>query len=223
VFLLPFLVFIPLGIAQIATVRRTPFAVVVLLGFMLAPLAASIAVPEEPYASDRELALLIFGVLLAMFGIERLLANRQRWARSAAVALMTLVPLHFAFFLVHYFGDYHRRAAFWFEWDHLGALQEIIDRNPQRDRPVFLSNGDDAMMEAYWRLALARNHDEELIKRTVYFDARRISLDTVPPHALIVINRNDAALVALVASGQLHQLAAITEPGDDPYYFVVER
>jgi hypothetical protein len=59
------------------------------------------------------------------------------------------------------------------------------------------------MMEAYWRLALAAHHREDL--------------------ALILINRHNPEMTALAASGQLHQVAAIPEPGDVPYYFVVER
>src|SRR5262249_131637 len=101
------------------------------------------------------LVLIPLGVLLAMFGLERLLAAPSRLARAAAGVLLAMVPLHFAFFLVHYFGDYHRHAAFWFEWDHLGALQQVIAHAPGHDRSIWLSNGDDKMMETYWRLAAA--------------------------------------------------------------------
>jgi len=180
-------------------------------------------VPEEPYASDRELALLPFGVLMATFGIERLLAARARWSRATALALLAVVPLHFLFFEVHYFGDYHRRSAFWFEWNHLGGLEEVIAREAGTQRRVFLSNGDDAMMEVYWRLVLARHHRETLLEKTAYFDARQVGIDDLPRGALILINRNDTAPTPFVASGQLRQLVAIPEPGDLPYYFVLER
>jgi 4-amino-4-deoxy-L-arabinose transferase-like glycosyltransferase len=223
VFLLPLLVLIPLGAVQVLTARRSPIGIVVLLGFLLAPIAASIAVPTEPYASDRALAVLVFGVLLALFGLEWLLAMRTRWAHAAAVVLLAAVPLHFAFFVVHYFGDYHRRSAYWFEWDHLGALHQVIARARGADRPIWLSNGDDPMMAAYWQLALAIEGRADLLDHTRYFDARQTSLGDVPPRALVLMNRNDTALEALVTSGQLHRLAAIPEPADEPYYFVVER
>jgi len=45
----------------------------------------------------------------------------------------------------------------------------------------------------------------------------------VPAHALILMNRNDAPLVALIASGQLRELAEIPEPADPPHYIVAER
>ncbi|HMF96029.1 MAG TPA: glycosyltransferase family 39 protein, partial [Vicinamibacterales bacterium] len=223
VFLLPLIVLIPLGVVEVFTVRRTPIGWVVLFGFLLSPVAGAIAVPAEPYASDRALPALVFGVLLAIFGLERLLAMSSRWAHVAAGVLLAMVPLHFAFFLVHYFGDYHRRAAYWFEWDHLGALHQVIAHAPGHDRPIWLSTGDDTMMEAYWRLAVAMEHRVDLLETTRYFDARHAEVSGLPPHALVLMNRNDTSLAALVAAGQLHRVATIPEPGDEPYYFVVER
>ena len=223
VFLAPLLVLVPLGLADAWSRRRTPMTMLVALGFLLAPIAATIAVPEEPYASDRELAVLVFGVLLALFGLERLLASRARWARPAAIALVALVPLHFAVFLWDYFGDYHRRAAFWFDWNHLDALETVIAQNPRLDRPVYLSNADDRMMEAYWRLATAMHHAEPLLRKTTYFDARQLQADGMPPRALIVVNKNDTALLALAGSGALHTVAEIREPADPPFYYVLER
>lgn len=221
-FLLPFIVFVPLGLIQMVTVRRTPISLVVFLGFALAPVAACLAV-LEPYASDRELVLLPFGVLIAAFGIERLLALRTRGGRAAAIGLLALVPLHFLFFEVDYFGDYHRRSAFWFDWNHRGGLEEIIAREGRDDRPIFLSNGGDALMAAYWRFAVLKHHREDLLPKTVYFDANHLDITTVPRNALILMNRDDAPLVALVRSGQLKELVAIPEPGDPPYYAVAER
>ena len=73
---------------------------------------------------------------------------------AAAVGLLALVPLHFLFFEVDYFGDYHRRAAFWFDWNHRDGLEAIIAREAGDDRPIVLSNGDDPLMAAYWRFAV---------------------------------------------------------------------
>jgi hypothetical protein len=207
---------------QMLTVRRTPVSLILFLGFALAPVAACLAV-LEPYASDRELVVLPFGVLIAAFGLERLMAVRARWGRVAAVGLLALVPLHFLFFMADYFGDYHRRSAFWFEWNHRGALEEIIAREAQADRPIFLSNGGDRLMAAHWRFAVLKHRREDLLGKPVYFDATRLDMTTVPAGTLILMSRDDAPLVSLVQSGQLRQLAAIPEPGDPSYYLVVER
>jgi 4-amino-4-deoxy-L-arabinose transferase-like glycosyltransferase len=221
-FLLPFLVFVPLGLVQMFTVRRTPASLVVLLGFLLAPVAACLAVLEA-YANDRELVLLPFGVLIAAFGIERLLAWRTRWGRAAAIGLLALVPLHFAFFVADYFGDYHRRSAFWFDWNHQGGLEAILAREEHDARPIFLSNGRDPMMAAHWRFALLKHHREDLLRQTTFFDAATLDVTTVPDTALVLISRDDAPMLRLVGAGQLKVVAEAPEPADPPYYIVVER
>ena len=222
VFLLPFLLLVPLGLIHMLTVRRTTTSLVVFLGFALAPVAACLTV-LEPYASDRELVLLPFGVLIAAFGVERLLALPSRSARAGTIGLLVLIPLHFLFFEVDYFGDYHRRAAFWFDWNHRGGLEEIIAREAGDDRPIFLSNGSDAIMAAYWRFAVLKHHRQDLLGKTVYFDAKTLDVNSVPDRALILMSRDDGRLVATVRSGQLRELASIPEPADPPYYAVVER
>ena len=127
------------------------------------------------------------------------------------------------FFEIDYFGDYHRRAAFWFDWNHRGGLEEIIVREEGDDRPIFLSNGGDPLMAAHWRFAVLKHHREDLLRKTVYFDARSLDITTVPRRALILMSRDDEPLVALVRSGQLRELASIPEPADPPYYAVAER
>jgi hypothetical protein len=223
VFLLPFLVLLPVGIFHILKSRRMPVAIAAAAGFVATPLAAAIAAPAEPYASDRALAILAFGALIATFGVERLVSEKRGWRRAAAIAVLSLVPVHFLFFEAHYFGDYHRRSAYWFDWDHLGGLEEVIAREAHTGRPIWLSSASDPMVEIYWRLAVAMQRREDLLPRTVYFDAQHARADELPHGAIILMNRNDTALDALVASGHLRRLATIPEPGDPPYYFVVAR
>jgi 4-amino-4-deoxy-L-arabinose transferase-like glycosyltransferase len=222
VFPLAFLVLLPLGLIQMVTARRTPTSMVVFLGFALAPVAACLTV-LEPYASDRELVLLPFGVLIAAYGAERLLEARTRSRHAAAVGLLALLPLHFLFFEFDYFGDYHRRVAFWFDWNHRDGLEAIIAREAGDNRPIVLSSGDDPLLPAYWRFAVLKHHREDLEANTRYVDGRTVDISTIPAHALILMNRNDTSLAALIASGQLRELSTIPEPGDPPFYILAER
>jgi hypothetical protein len=64
---------------------------------------------------------------------------------------------------------------------------------------------------------------EDLLGQTNYVDGRRIRLEQVPAGAVLVITKNDTAARALVDSGGLREVAAIPEPADPPYYFVLER
>jgi hypothetical protein len=222
VFPLAFLVLVPLGLIQMVTARRTPTSMVVFLGFALAPVAACLTV-LEPYASDRELVLLPFGVLIAAYGAERLLEARTPSRHAVAVGLLALLPLHFLFFEFDYFGDYHRRVAFWFDWNHRDGLEAIIAREAGDNRPIVLSSGDDPLLPAYWRFAVLKHHREDLQGRTRYVDGRTVDISAVPSHSLILMNRNDTSLAALIESGQLRELSTIPEPGDPPFYVLAER
>ena len=78
-------------------------------------------------------------------------------------------------------------------------------------------------MAAYWRFAVLKHHRQDLLGKTVYFDAKTLEINSVPDRALILMSRDDGRLVAMVRSGQLKELASIQEPADPPYYAVVER
>lgn len=92
VFLLPMAILILAGMYASMKRRAEPFYLVALLGFLTAPIAASI--PTEENAIFRALGLLPFGVLLAVAGLERLwdfaaprsLAMSVRVAGSVATA-----------------------------------------------------------------------------------------------------------------------------------------
>jgi 4-amino-4-deoxy-L-arabinose transferase-like glycosyltransferase len=79
VFLLPMAVFMLVGVYAVMKRRAEPFYLIVLIGFVTAPIAASI--PTEENAIFRALGLLPFGVLLAAAGVERL------WHRVAPPSL----------------------------------------------------------------------------------------------------------------------------------------
>jgi hypothetical protein len=105
----------------------------------------------------------------------------------------------------------------------LGLYAFRLEHTPphlHRDEVMF---GDDPMMAAYWRFALLKYRRADLLPLTQYVDARSLDFTKVPAHALILMTRNDAPLVALIASGQLRELAEIPEPADPPRYIVAER
>lgn len=222
VFLAPFLVFVPVGLVQLATTRRTPINLVVLLGFLTAPLAACLVVPE-PYAVDRELAILPFGVLAATFGVKYMFDRGRAW-RLGAMVLLALMPLHFAFFCAQYFGPYRAQSAFWFQFNRRGALEDVIARaaGAQR-RPIYMSTHRIPYLDAYWRLYLIKHGREDLLGRTTYVDADTLDVTAMPAGSVLLASTQDAALQKFVDAGDLRELALIPEPGDPPAFRILER
>jgi hypothetical protein len=216
-FPLAFLVLVPLGLIQMVTARRTPASMVVFLGFALAPVAACLTV-LEPYASDRELALLLFSVLIAAMGrsVTRSphagsmppLSACSRCCRSTSCSLNSTISATITGGRVLVRLESSRR------------LEAIIARKQATTGRV-LSSGDDPAA-GVWRFAVLKHHREDLQASTRYVDGRTVNISAVPAHAgLILMNRNDTSS----RTDRVWTTAELDdpEPGDPPFYILAER
>jgi 4-amino-4-deoxy-L-arabinose transferase-like glycosyltransferase len=103
VFLIPVALLIGVGIldtcrstlAPDRAAARAPIVGVMLIGFLVGPLAA--ATFKEPPAIQRALVMVPFGVLLAALGADALFARAQAATRVVAALLLIAVPFQFAF------------------------------------------------------------------------------------------------------------------------------
>jgi len=217
VFLLPLLVFLPVGFVRLAAAPRQAIDPLLLFGFGLAPLAACLM--PEPYAIDRELVVLPFAVLLATLGVRAMMtATRQHW-RLAAAALLALIPIHFAFFCFDYWSDYPTRAAYRFQGNRRGVLEQVIAMTPpQTPGPIYLNDHRIPYIGAHWQLYLLKHGRTDLIGRTVFFDSRTLDESMVPPGSLLVTTLDDQPLSNLVRAGRLTQVQTFPEPGNPPLF-----
>src|SRR5438067_13420465 len=93
VFLWPFAFLFFAGVYQILTARRSRLSLVLLIGFLTAPLPQVLTVDV---GIRRSLVLVVFAVLIATYGVEFLLARRQRAAlRIAGIAVLVVLPFSF--------------------------------------------------------------------------------------------------------------------------------
>ena len=223
VFLAPLAVFVPAGLWTLARRRPSVPEWLVLLGFVTAPLAACLVVPER-YALDREMELLPFAVMLAVFGIRTLMASPRPMVRAATWCLLAAVPVHFGVFSLEYFGEYRVRSAFWFEWNRREAFETIIEHEPAtRPAAIFISTTHVGFQEAYWRFYLLKHHRIDLLERTAYIDSNAFNLDAVPPRALILATHDDGSLTARATRGDLRIVKEIPEPRDPPFFVIYQR
>ena len=111
VFLLPVAVLLPLGVYRIFNGRRTAFNLILLWGFVSAPVAAVLL---AEVAIRRALVMLPFAILIATFGADLLMSSPARVWRTAGLVLLLLVPFQFRRFYVDYVGDYRARSSPWF-------------------------------------------------------------------------------------------------------------
>jgi len=204
VFLAPLIVCVPVGIYQILANRRTLSHVVLLAGLATAPLAACLV--DEPGAIDRELELLPFGVLIATIGIESLVIASSNVLRLLGIGLVALVPIQFGFFHADYVGDYGARSAVWFGGNIRGAFDQIVDRQSPDTCPAIYLSTEIPFIDWRWRLYAIDRGKENLLARTVYFQAGNLAIQSVPPRSVMLVGADDAAAQLLVRSGQLHNV-----------------
>lgn len=222
VFLVPFLILLPLGLWRVIAEWRRPADLLLLFGFFSAPLAACLV--PEPYAIDREMQIVPFGVLIATFGIAWLFTEGDRRLKRVGIGLLALGAVHLSFFLVEYYGDYRGRSAFWFNKNHRGAFEEMLALEARSPVPaIYLTSGKDPYVDAYWRLTLIKHGKPELLQRTVYFNGETLDVSTVPAGSLLLTIPDDTRIEALVETGTLRRLTAIPEPADPPHFSILRR
>jgi hypothetical protein len=188
VFLAPMAVLIAVG-AYIAWRQRNQPGLhgLVLAGFLSAPLPA--ALMGEPYMVQRELFVVVWAVLLAVYGLATLMSDRRLTMRWTAVLLLAMMPVQFAVFYRDFFTHYKLRSGFYY--DPVAAAdttQSIIALDEEWRAPAIYLDAELDDAGARWRFYATRFQREELLTRTQYFtgDGRDLLVDT-PPGTLAVM------------------------------------
>ncbi len=188
VFLVPLLLLVPCGVYR-ALRSGSPIDQVLFLGFLSAPLAAILL--DEPFAINRAIEVLPFGVLLAAGALHDALPARgpapmpQRvWLISAAAAALLIVGIvQWRGFLVDYFGDYRVRSAPLFQGNVESAIQEIMAREPAGSRAtVYVAKG----LDMWWKFYAIKHHRKDLLDRVAFVEPP--GLGEVPRGALVLLS-----------------------------------
>jgi 4-amino-4-deoxy-L-arabinose transferase-like glycosyltransferase len=220
VFLAPLALFLAAGCYEVATRERPRLAWLLVAGFLTAPIPAVLV--EEPYAIYREMELLPFAILLAIFGVRRLLRAPGPGWRLAAVVALAAMPFQFGYFLHDYFTTYRLASYGWFGGNIPGAVAKVEELDASRPgQAVYLSPRIPYGIER-WHFYLARDGREDLFARTRVFDATT-PLSSLPAGSLFVVNVEDRQPVdPRVKSGDVRKVAEIVEPfGQRPTAFEV--
>ena len=230
VFLLPLAVLLAVGLYEAAARRPTPIAIVLVLGFLTAPLPA-LLVTGDNAPIFRALTIVPFGVLLAVVGVRVLWNTRVAAAQLAVILLLALGAAQFPLFWSDYFGAYRVRASEWLGGNIGGALETIIACDARRPAPAVYFNtlratsgivdGRDPYMLAYWKFYAIKHGREDLVSRTRPLEPSAVS--TIPAGSFVLANVGDRIADGLVAGGQLKPVATIRELDGTPFFEVLER
>jgi 4-amino-4-deoxy-L-arabinose transferase-like glycosyltransferase len=217
VFLLPLAALLPVGIVAAVRQRHRAASMVALLGFLTAPLAA--AAVAEYYRINRALVMLPFACLLGTWGVEQLLASRQRLWRFAAVGLIVLVPVQFMAFYRDYLTDYRVRASGWFEGNIRGAVEQMIAQDGTQHVPAFYLADDIQWADYYWRLYAIKNRRDDLIGRAVVFEPKTVDMRMLAPGTLLLVR----CVAQPCGVEGAPETSLIREPGGSLSFAILQR
>src|SRR3989344_217337 len=179
-FLLPFIVLLPLGFYQIIRKDNSRINLLLLFGFLTSPIAAAIV--GQPYRISRALVMLPFAVLIAIYGVKFLI-NKRVMGRLVLSVLLIYMPIQFIVFVTGYFNNYPARSYRQFNYNIQGAYEEIIAKAKDDTGAIYIDNKI-PFADRYWKFYLIKNQKEDLLRKTIFFDAA--NLVSVPSNSLIL-------------------------------------
>lgn len=200
VFLVATAVLIAIG-AYFVLVSRTRAGLLVLAGFVLAPLPVVLTLPETPAASPgRVLPIVIFGILIAAAGAHALWQSSSP-RRALLIGLVAAMPLQFVSFQRDYFGEYQQRSSYRFDpyamRDVIAAIAEM-DGDAAAPAVLLADDGDNKAIR--WRFYTLKEHREELWQRTSYFGTEAPG-QSIAAGAILVTGAGDRRDAGLLDAG----------------------
>ncbi|HUK36003.1 MAG TPA: hypothetical protein VLV86_18930, partial [Vicinamibacterales bacterium] len=213
VFLIPVLLFLAVGVYDAAAREKSRVGWLLIAGLVTAPIPAVLV--EEPYAIYREMVILPFAILLATYGVRRLMTSDVRWWRALAIVALIAMPIQFGSFMKDYFTTYRLNAYGWFGGNTPGAVEKVLALDAAHPASaVYLSKAIPYGRER-WEFYLARDGRSDLLAKT-----RTLKPDdtvaNLPSGSLIVVPVEDREVKdPRMRSPDVRMAAEIMEPFGD--------
>jgi hypothetical protein len=226
VFLLAAAVLLPCGIWNIW--RRSPSIgrIVLVIGFLFAPVAIILALPEAPaYATARDLLVVPFGVLISVAGVEWLIAERGRAGRFVAALLIVSMPIQFVAFARDYFGDYQARSAYRLDSVNMGDVAAFVIASDRSARvpAVYLSTQLGTGKSVQWKFHLEKRQRNDLWERTKYLAVDTFDPAEVPAGSLLVVDVDNQRMNALIAPDRCSIAHTVRGAANEPTALILRR
>lgn len=188
VFLVPFIIFIPLGIYQLFK-KTSTFNKLIIFGFLTFPLAGAIA--GDHNRISRNLVILPFAILIATVGTQFMWNKKKQAWKIICLILIFLSLIQFIFFYYDYLKNYLTRSYVEFRYNIPGALETTIkDQTLLGSKNIYLDNKVE-FIDRYWRFYLIKHSREDLLSRTIYINPDLINYDSLQNNSLLVLSQNE--------------------------------
>lgn len=217
VFLLSFIVLLPIGIYQ-AFKDRNLFNKLILIGFFTAPFAVSLVGNE--YRASKALFILPFAALLATLAIKSLLDKEKIIWKIFVIFILIATISQFIYFLSDYFNGYRVRSYVWFDYDILGMQDAVLsEENSNLSSAIYFDSRIYYYTDRYWKFDLIKHKREDLLQKTFFFDPLTQSPQMFSPNSIIV-SRFDHTSNLSVQNSSLRLVKNILEPDGFPSFYI---
>lgn len=162
---------------------------IIVVGFLVAPIPA--ALKGEPFAIQRAVTMLPFGVLLATAALAA--PSRRSLGAAVSLAALLFIPWEFGGFVSHYFSAYRTQSAHALDPT---SFREAADALIEHDRPgmaqVILLPSPLYDAGAKWRFYVTERGRADLLQRTRYFSGDPSDIGSAPAGSLAVVESSRA-------------------------------
>lgn len=218
VFLLPFIILIPLGIYQMTRSKLRWFGITIIIGFLTAPCAAALV--GNSFRISKALIMLPFACLIATYGMQYLFNFKNRMSSLIGFSLLVILGLQFTYFLTDYFSIYRVRSYTWFNYNISGSLEALIEQNKvDKANKIYLDNNI-YFIDRYWRFFLIKHHQEILSNKTLYYNPRNIAQQVLEVNSLLNSRFDDINELQTTYSNKFKKVNTILEPDGFPSFYI---
>jgi 4-amino-4-deoxy-L-arabinose transferase-like glycosyltransferase len=201
--------------------RLLPAAAPVAIGGVL----LSVSYAAWTLAHGRGLSRMTLPLLLvsvSVFVIPWLTDRANSW-RAIAACLLLLCGAQFVVFYRDYLTDYRRRSAGWFEFNHAGAMEDILAREPAGTATQVLVSKNMQYADAFWRFYCSKAGRDDLRLALKVFDPATTGADAIRSPSFVLVLRAEAEgeLGPFPARTQLKLLTQVPEVGGGSMFSVL--
>lgn len=218
VFLLPFVILIPLGIYQMIRSKLTWLVMTIIGGFLSAPLAAALV--GSQFRISKALIMLPFACLIATYGMRYLFSFKNRTRSFIGVILLAIIGLQFIFFLTDYFSDYRVRSYSWFNYNIPHSLEALLGQNKEDKVNKIYLDGDIYFIDRYWRFFLIKHQQEILLNKTLYYDPRYVGQQTLEANSLLHSRFDHTVELEATDTSGIRKVNTVLEPDGFPSFYI---
>jgi len=214
VFLLPFIILIPLGIYY-SIKNRSWINYLILFGFFSAPFAASFV--GNQFRISKSLTIIPFGVLLAVTSLKKIYENKNIYSKYVMYSFLVIILFQSVQFYKDYQGIYRTNSYSWYNYNIPDTLEKIIFENNSYPIQSIYLDQNIWFIDRYWKFYNLKK-STDLSEKTHLYEPTSSNIELFPINSILMYRFDHPP-----AGKSLTPTSVITEPDGKESYYVIKK